>query len=105
VNGVVRPVAQVPCSLVRLRILNAANAQNYDLRFSDRREFRVIASDAGFLSAPVSMRQLRISPAERFEILVDFADRHPVMLETGPDTVMGIFGAVSPDDATEFVSI
>jgi blue copper oxidase len=32
VNGVVRPVAQVPCSLVRLRILNAANAQNFDLR-------------------------------------------------------------------------
>jgi FtsP/CotA-like multicopper oxidase with cupredoxin domain len=105
VNGVVRPVAQVPCSLVRLRIVNAANAQNFDLRFSDRREFRVIASDAGFLAAPVSVNQLRISPAERFEILVDFGNREPVMLETGPDTVMGIFGAVSPDDATEFVSI
>src|SRR6266487_61629 len=80
VNGVVRPVAQVPSGLVRLRILNAANAQNFDLRFSDRREFRVIASDAGFLSAPVSVIQLRVSPAERFEILVDFADRKPVML-------------------------
>ena len=105
VNGVVRPVAQVPCSLVRLRIVNAANAQNFDLRFSDRREFRVIASDAGFLAAPVSVNQLRISPAERFEILVDFGNRKPVMLETGPDTVMGIFGAMSPDDPTEFVSI
>jgi blue copper oxidase len=105
VNGIVGPVAKVPSGLVRLRILNAANAQNYDLRFSDRREFRVIASDAGFLSAPVSMRQLRISPAERFEILVDFADRHPVMLETGPDTVMGIFGAVSEDSTSEFVPI
>jgi blue copper oxidase len=94
VNGVVGPVAKVPAGLVRLRILNAANAQNFDLRFSDRREFRVIASDAGFLSTPVSMRQLRISPAERFEILVDFMDRQPVMLETGPDTLMGIFGAV-----------
>jgi len=105
VNGIVGPVAKVPSGLVRLRILNAANAQNYDLRFSDRREFRVIASDAGFLSAPVSMRQLRISPAERFEILVDFADRHPVMLETGPDTLMGIFGAVSEDSTSEFVPI
>jgi FtsP/CotA-like multicopper oxidase with cupredoxin domain len=95
-NGVVSPVAKVPSGLVRLRILNAANAQNFDLRFSDRREFHVIASDAGFLSAPVALKQLRISPAERFEILVDFADRKPVMLETGPDTVMGIFGAVSP---------
>jgi FtsP/CotA-like multicopper oxidase with cupredoxin domain len=105
VNGVVGPVAKVPCGTVRLRILNAANAQNFDLRFSDRREFHVIASDAGFLSTPVSMKQLRVSPAERFEILVDFANRKPVMLETGPDTIMGIFGAVSQDDATEFVSI
>jgi blue copper oxidase len=105
VNGVVRPVAQVPCSLVRLRILNAANAQNFDLRFSDRREFRVIASDAGFLSTPVSVHQLRVSPAERFEILVDFANRQPVMLETGPDTLMGIFGAVSQDGSADFVSI
>jgi blue copper oxidase len=104
-NGVVGPIARVPCGLVRLRILNAANAQNFDLRFSDRRQFHVIASDAGFLSAPVALKQLRISPAERFEILVDFANRKPVVLETGPDTVMGIFGAVSEADPTEFVSI
>jgi blue copper oxidase len=105
VNGVVGPVAEVPCGLVRLRILNAANAQNFDLRFSDRREFHVIASDGGFLSAPVSMKQLRVSPAERFEILVDFGNRKPVMLETGPDVLMGIFGAVSPDGTADFVSI
>jgi blue copper oxidase len=105
VNGVVGPVAQVPCSLVRLRILNAANAQNFDLRFSDRRESHVIASDAGYLSAPVALKQLRISPAERFEILIDFSNRKPVMLETGPDTLMGIFGAVSQDGSADFVSI
>jgi blue copper oxidase len=105
VNGVVHPAAQVPSGLARLRILNAANAQNFDLRFSDRREFRVIASDAGCLAAPVSTRQLRISPGERFEILVDFGDRKPVMLETGPDTLMGIFGAISPDGSADFVSI
>jgi blue copper oxidase len=104
-NGVVGPVAEVPCGLVRLRILNAANAQNFDLRFSDRREFHVIASDAGLLSAPIALKQLRISPAERFEILVDFANRKPVMLETGPDVVMGIFGAVSQVATSEFVSI
>lgn len=104
-NGVVNPVAKVPSGLVRLRILNAANAQNYDLRFSDRREFHVIASDAGLLLAPVATKQLKISPAERFEILVDFVNRKPVMLETGPDTVMGIFGAVSQDGTAEFVSI
>jgi blue copper oxidase len=105
VNGVVGAVAEVPCGLVRLRILNAANAQNFDLRFSDRREFYVIASDAGFLSAPVAVKQLRVSPAERFEILVDFTNGKPVMLETGPDTLMGIFGTVSPDGTADFVPI
>ena len=104
-NGVLSPVAKVPSGLVRLRILNAANAQNFELRFSDQREFRVIASDGGFLETPVAVRHLRISPAERFEILVDFANRKSVMLETGPDTAMGIFGAVSQDDTSEFVPI
>ena len=104
-NGAIAPAAKVPGGLVRLRILNAANAQNFDLRFSDRRDFHVIASDAGFLPAPAPVKKLRISPAERFEILVDFANRESVMLETGPDTAMGIFGAVSQDGTSEFVPI
>ena len=105
VNGVIAPFAKVPRGLVRLRLLNAANAQNFELRFSDHRKFHVIASDSGFLSRPVEVEQLRISPAERFEILVDFADGKPVMLETGPDEVVGIFGAVSPDGAREYVPV
>jgi blue copper oxidase len=105
VNGVIAPFAKVPSGLVRLRLLNAANAQNFELRFSDHRKFYVIASDSGFLSKPVEVEQLRISPAERFEILVDFTDGKPVVLETGPDQVMGIFGAVSQDGADEYVPV
>jgi blue copper oxidase len=104
-NGAIAPVIKVPRGLVRLRILNAANAQNYDLRFDDLREFHVIASDGGFLPTPVEKSQLRISPAERYEILVDFSNGKPVMLETGPDEVMGIFGAVSQDDSSAYVPI
>jgi blue copper oxidase len=104
-NGVVAPFARVPSGLVRLRILNAANAQNFDLRFGDRRRFYVIASDSGFLPAPVAMQQLRISPAERFEIIVDFSNSKSVILETGPDKAMGIFGAVSEDATADFVPI
>jgi FtsP/CotA-like multicopper oxidase with cupredoxin domain len=91
--------------VVRLRLLNAANAQNYGLRFSDRRTFHVIASDGGFLSAPVRVRQLIIAPAERIEVLVDFADAKPVMLETGPDEQMGIFGRVAPDANPDYVPV
>jgi blue copper oxidase len=104
VNGAIAPVAKVPSGLVRLRLLNAANAQNFDLRFNDRRTFHVIASDGGLLSAPVAVTQLMISPAERSEILVDFADGKPVALETGPDKEMGEFGRVAPDGSEDYVA-
>jgi blue copper oxidase len=105
VNGVVGPVAKVPPGLARLRLLNAANAQNFVLRFSDQRTFHVIASDGGFLPAPVAVTQLTISPAERFEILVDFANAKPVALETGPDEEMGIFGRLAPDGSADYVPV
>lgn len=105
VNGTIAPFAKVPAGLVRLRLLNAANAQNFDLRFSDKRTFYVIASDGGFLSAPVAVTKLTISPAERFEILVDFADGQAVALENGPDQQMGIFGRVAPDGSADYVAV
>jgi cuproxidase len=105
VNGAIAPFAEVPSGLVRLRLLNAANAQNFELRFGDQRRFHVIASDSGFLAQPVEVSRLRISPAERFEVLVDFADGKPVVLETGPDEVMGIFGAVSENGASDYVPV
>jgi blue copper oxidase len=105
VNGAITPVAKVPSGLVRLRLLNAANAQNFDLRFKDQRTFHVIASDGGFLSAPVAVTELRISPAERFEVLVDFADGKAVALETGPDDELGVFGRVAPDGSADYVAI
>lgn len=105
VNGAIEPVARVPAGWVRLRLLNGANAQNFELRFRDRRVFHVIASDGGLLSRPVPMTRLRISPAERFEILVDFSNGKPALLETGPDEVMGIFGAISEERTGDFVPV
>ena len=105
VNGAIAPVAKVPPGLVRLRLLNAANAQNFELRFSDQRTFHVIASDGGFLPAPVAVTKLTISPAERFEVLVDFANGKAVALETGPDEEMGIFGRLAPDGSADYVPV
>jgi blue copper oxidase len=105
VNGVIAPVAKVSPGVVRLRILNAANAQNFELRFSDQRTFHAIASDGGFLPAPVAVTKLRVSPAERFEVLVDFTDGKAVELETGPDEEMGIFGRLGPDRNAEYLPV
>jgi FtsP/CotA-like multicopper oxidase with cupredoxin domain len=89
VNGAIGPVASVPVGYVRLRLLNAANARVFDLRFSDRRPFFVIAGDGGLLAEPVEMRRLLIAPAERYEVLVDFADGRAVDLVTAPDAGHG----------------
>jgi FtsP/CotA-like multicopper oxidase with cupredoxin domain len=105
VNGAIAPTARVPAGWVRLRLLNAANARNFELRFRDGRTFYLIASDGGFLAQPVPMSELRISAAERFELLVDFSKGEPVVLETGPDRLMGIFGDISDLDATGHVPV
>ena len=89
VNGAIGPVANVPAGFVRLRLLNAANARNFDLRFADRRPFFVIAGDGGLLAEPVEVRNLVIAPAERYEVLVNFSDGRPVDLVTAPDTHHG----------------
>jgi FtsP/CotA-like multicopper oxidase with cupredoxin domain len=89
INGAIGPVARVPAGYVRLRLLNAANARIFDLRFADRRPFFVIAGDGGLLAEPVEVRSLPIAPGERYEVLVDFADGRAVELATAPDSGQG----------------
>jgi FtsP/CotA-like multicopper oxidase with cupredoxin domain len=84
VNGVTQAVAKVPPRLVRLRLVNAANARTFRIAFEDQRTFRLIATDAGFLPAPIELTLLKIAPGERAEILVDFAEGTGVLM-TGPD--------------------
>jgi FtsP/CotA-like multicopper oxidase with cupredoxin domain len=85
VNGSIDPVANVPAGFVRLRLLNAANARNFDLRFTDRRPFFVVAGDGGLLPEPVRVGNLVIAPAERYEVLVDFSNGRATDLVTAPD--------------------
>jgi len=92
VNGAIEPTARVPKGLVRLRLLNAANARNFHLGFDDGRAFTVIASDGGYLTAPVPMAALTISPGERFEIIVDFSDGAGAVLATTADPQVGMPG-------------
>ncbi|HSW96866.1 MAG TPA: multicopper oxidase domain-containing protein [Candidatus Saccharimonadales bacterium] len=85
VNGTVAPYINVPAKLVRLRIVNASNARRYNFGFSDSRVFYQIATDGGFLTAPVRRTKMILSPGERAEVLVDFsADQHPVTLMSLP---------------------
>ena len=74
INGAISPVAKVPAGKVRLRLLNGANARFYIVAFADNRTFYKIASDGGFLTEPVPMTAMEMSPGERCEIVVDLAD-------------------------------
>lgn len=85
VNGAAQPVAAVPPKLVRLRLVNGANARLFRLSFSDQRRFWWIASDSGLLAAPVERSAIDLGPGERAELLVDFAQGGAVDLLTAPD--------------------
>ena len=70
--------------MVRLRLLNGSNGRFYRFRFDDDRTFHKVATDGGFLEAPVPLTELIMVPGERNEIVVDFQDGRPAMLLSGP---------------------
>lgn len=92
VNGVVDPVQPVPAGVVRLRLLNASNARNYTLFFSDRRRFHLIGSDQGLLVAPIEVDTVRLTPGERLEILVDFSAGGATLVSLPHDEGQGMGG-------------
>lgn len=83
VNGVQSPLVEVSRGWVRLRLLNASNSRRYQLTLSDGRPLQVIASDQGFLPAPVAVQQLSLAPGERREILVDMSQGNEVSISAG----------------------
>lgn len=74
VNGAINPYLKVPKGKTRLRLLNGSNARTYEFHLSNNREFQQIASDGGLLSNPVPLTKVVLGPAERAEIIVDFAN-------------------------------
>jgi len=74
INGTPDAYLCVDQNLHRFRILNGSNARIYNLAFSDGRSFQLIGSDAGLLSAPVTVTSAILAPGQRLEILVDFGN-------------------------------
>jgi spore coat protein A len=75
VNGVPQPYFKVGDRKYRLRILNASNSRSYDLALSSGQSFIQIGSDSGLLPAPVRRTRILIGPAERVDVVIDFAKR------------------------------
>lgn len=71
-NGTAGAFIRLPAKHIRFRILNASNARVYDVALSDDRTFWQIATDTALLPEPVALQNLKLSPGERAEIVVDF---------------------------------
>ena len=73
VNGKVWPFLEVEPRKYRFRLLNACNARFLRLRLSNGQLFRVIGGDGGLLASPVDAGRILMAPAERVEVVIDFA--------------------------------
>ena len=73
VNGGIEPTFVADAGKLRIRLLNGSNAEVYRIGFGDRRSFAQIAGDNSFLESPVTVDEVRLSPGERAEIVVDLS--------------------------------
>jgi FtsP/CotA-like multicopper oxidase with cupredoxin domain len=73
VNGAPWPVLRVDRAKYRLRLLNASNSRRYRLVLTPGATFTQIGSDGGLLPAPIAQPALELAPAERFDVIIDFA--------------------------------
>ncbi|MDE0623939.1 MAG: multicopper oxidase domain-containing protein [Bryobacterales bacterium] len=99
VNGTWSPFLRVEARRIRFRLLNGSNARIYYIGFDDGREFHQIATDGGFLEAPLQANRVKLAPGERAEILVDFSDGAEVVLKSYPEagiveTIGSYFGGI-----------
>ncbi len=84
VNGDFQPYLNVNKRKYRFRLLNATDTKRLVLMIgTEPIEFYVIASDGGLIPAPVGTSSIRMTPGERYEIVVDFSHYH-----TGDDVFL-----------------
>ncbi len=74
VNGKAWPYLQVEPRRYRFRMLNACNARVLNLSLDSHQPLWQIGSDGGFLPKPVQLKSLRLAPAERADLVLDFTD-------------------------------
>jgi bilirubin oxidase len=81
INGTIAPFVKVPKGLVRLRLLNGSNSRAYSFYLSNNQPFYKVATDGGFLEAPVQISELKMASGERNEIIVDMSTGQNIELK------------------------
>ncbi|WBB81709.1 multicopper oxidase domain-containing protein [Micromonospora sp. WMMD882] len=101
-NGKPQPYLRVTARRYRFRLLNAALHRIFRLRL-ERGRMVQIGTDGGLLPAPVVVDEVRLTPGERAEVVIDFAGEpvgaRLVLADTsGPVLAFDVAG-VAPDDS------
>ena len=96
VNGRPWPAMAVERRKYRFRLLNASTSRSYSLSLSTGGPMTVIGTDGGLMPAPQTVKSFRFGVAERYEVVIDFA-QYPI----GTRVVLKNAGlANSPDFST-----
>ncbi len=77
VNGRPWPVMKVKRRKYRFRVLNGSVSRSYNLTLDSGAPFTVIGTDGGLMPFPQVVKSFRLAPAERYEIVIDFAKFPP----------------------------
>lgn len=85
VNGKAWPFLKVQRRKYRFRIINASNARYLRLALSDGTQFTVVGSDTNYLRAPVNTPTILMSPAEIYDVVLDFSRTTAAEIEVTND--------------------
>lgn len=77
VNGKVWPYLNVDQGKYRVRLLNGCNARSLTLSLNSGDNFTLIGTDGGLLETPVVLNTISLAPAERADVIIDFAGHQP----------------------------
>jgi FtsP/CotA-like multicopper oxidase with cupredoxin domain len=73
VNGKIQPFMRVIPRKYRFRLLNGSLSRFYEFFLSNGLPFIRISSDGNLLPAPLIRQSIRLAPAERADVIVDFS--------------------------------
>ncbi|HTZ98523.1 MAG TPA: multicopper oxidase [Terriglobales bacterium] len=110
VNGKLFPYLEVEPRKYRFRLLNGSNARIFHLALTheDSAEnliFHQVGTDQGLLPAPVPLARLDIAPAERADLIVDFAEHRGAQLILKSDAFVVMQFRVSSTKVTDTSSL
>jgi FtsP/CotA-like multicopper oxidase with cupredoxin domain len=74
VNGAIQPHLKVDRRKYRFRLLDGGPSRFYEFALSNKAPLVIIANDGNLLPAPVSRPYVRLGPAERIDVVIDFSN-------------------------------